>query len=303
MNKIPFLLLVFLLCSSASAQVRNEISYFSVGSEHYEMDPSLVENGFDGLRGVRGAVESAKRIKILLDTIGAKRGDLLISQDFTFVTREKLFKGLKSAIKNTKKLKLKNPLFVFYYCGHGFTNGELQAMFIPPGNITKDPQKLTYEEWLECTISPIEIKEILDDSGLSYMMILDCCYEGELNEAETFNPQLVDLIGAEVMDNLMKETYKIMILMNQMIGPNPVLFSTLAGESVPVVKYDFSDGVKKVGPLCRRMYKIFNEKRKDSEVTICDFVMMMQYDELDSKTSEAVSYWQMDETAFNYLRE
>lgn len=301
--KFFFLLLIFLCYSSINiAQVKNEIYYFSVGSEHYERDQSKVENGFNGLLQVRGVVESAKRIKSLFDTIGAKGGELLVSEDYTFITKEKLFNGLKEAIRNAKKLKLRNPLFVFYYCGHGFTNGELQAMFIPPGDLTRNPKKFTYEEWLENTISPVEIREILEESGLRYMIILDCCYEGDLKEAETLNPKLVDLIGFEIMDDLMKESYKIIIVMNQMSGPDPVLFSAISGKSVPIVKYEFSDGIKKVGQLCRRMYKIFNEKLKDSGVTLSDFMVMMQYDDLDTETSPAISYWEMDESAWNYLK-
>ncbi len=302
-NKLIIFLGAFWVFNQLPAQETLDVFYFAVGSEHYERDPSSLEPGFRGLRRVRGAAESARRVKTLLDNNGAVAGEIMVSEDFVFITRDKLLKGLKNAIRKAQKAKAKTPFFIFYYCGHGFTNGELQAMFLPPGNLTGDLTKFNHEDWLDNTISPLEIREMLEASGLRYMIILDCCYEGDLKETEFLNPSLIKLTGTETFDQLMKDTYRIVIALNQMIGPDPTLFSTLSGKSVAVVTYSFADGIQKVGPLCRRMYKVFEEKMKGNSLMLSDFMVMMEYEALDDQTTPAVSYWSMDENAFNYLRE
>lgn len=299
------ILLITCVCHSASyAQETFDTYYFAVGSGHYEKDLEVLEEGFYGLPDVANAVNSAARVATLFESMGAK-GETLASQDFTFITRKRLFKGLDQAIKNAKKQKSQNTLFIFYYCGHGFTNNDLQAMFIPPGDISIDMTKRGYEEWLDYTISPIEIKERLDESGLRYMIIMDSCVEGDpkkVREIEYWNPSLVQLLEIEQLDALTRASFEIVIALNKMVGPDPTIFSTISGHSVTMLDYPFKSGKKEVGPLCYRMHKIIEESLNGMDITLMDFMVMMTNANLDGKTQNGVTYWKNDDMAWNYLR-
>ena len=304
-SKLITFMLVIGMCNANYAQVKNDVYYFAVGSGHYSHDPTLLEADFAGLNNVPAAVESTHRVKTLFDSNGAIGGEILISEEetFNFITRKKLFEGLKDALENAKAKNTPNLLFVFYYCGHGFTNGELEAMFIPPGDLHVDPSTLDSESWLNRMISPIEIREIIEDAEIPYMIIMDCCYEGEEKPLERMNPTTATLMGLDAALELEDQVIEIVRSMNRMIGPDPVLFSTLSGNFVETVKFPFTDGNKEVGPLCRRMHIVYQKLENLENFTLMDFMYMMQSDELDSITHKGVSYWyDQEENAWNYLR-
>lgn len=300
MKKCLFILL--LLAETLSAQTAYNIFYLSIGSGHYKRIFDETPGAYHGLDNMPAAINSALRMAALLDTMGAKKGRVLTSSPGKYLTRRQMLESTKQLIQSVKLSKVKDPLIVFYYCGHGFSNGKSEAHYIPPGDYIKNPRTLN-ESDLDSTLAPLDVREMLDESKIHYIMLLDCCYEGEQHAPDRLSPAVVKALGLEQMDELMGDTYKLLVAMNRMVGPDPVVFSTKAGNTVPVVRYRFADGEQWVGPLCRRSHMVMNEKlAKEARVTVSDFTVMLLSSTLDDKTSTSQSGWVLDTQNFNYIK-
>lgn len=60
-------------------------------------------------------------------------------------------------------------------------------------------------------------------------MIFDCCYSGRQDNAARLSSKQIENMGLGALDKLMGETNTLLTAMFRMAGPDPVLFSTLAG--------------------------------------------------------------------------
>lgn len=283
------------------SQEQYDIFYFVIGSEHYEQDPKKYDVGFEGLNNLEAANNSAVKMGQLFERMGAKSGRLILSKSTSDINQKLILDQLGGLIKEVKKSKAKNPIIIFYYAGHGFSSGDYKTHFIPPGNFVKNPSLLEWEDWLEYSIAPLDIREILDESKISYMMLLDCCYEGELRQQELVSEEIQDLTGSDEVMDLFGEIGNILDNLNTMTGPDPVIFSCKPGSTVTTDLYDFGEGREEVAPLCRRIHLIFDQKLKEVDVSISDLVIMLIYEDLDVRTGPAYSTWTFDEKNLNYL--
>lgn len=239
-------------CIQAQQQTY-DLYYLCIGSVYYDKTPSHLETGFKGLFDVQGAGHSARKMASLLDNFGAREGDTLISKEYQYLSSKEILKAVKKIIQKAKRDKAHRPLLVFYYCGHGFSSGLHEDHFIVPGTMTHNYQNFEYEDWGKHLLPSLMIRELLDDSDLPYFMLLDCCYEGKQNAVERITNEMATLFGLQTYQTMEGQVYKILLAMNRMVGPNPVVFSTTAGESVPTVSYTSANGQTEwIGPLCFR---------------------------------------------------
>lgn len=278
-------------------QDKYDIHYLSVGSGFYE---PLGKEAPHKLSDVSSANLSAEMMSKLFDSVGAKKGTSLISTKKKAIRKFDILKAIKQTIKAAKKEK--NPFIFFYFCGHGFTNGELEAHFMATGEFQYNTKNLTYEEWIEASLPPLDIRELLEESKIPYMMLVDTCDDGEKKEMDTFTDFEIESFGLEKADELMKNTYAILIELNRMTGPNPVVFSAKAGTFATILPYTFKDGIiRKVGPICRKAHIVLNDKLENT-VSLSDFMVMMLDTETDEQTKEVNSSWVFDVENLNFLR-
>ena len=285
----------------ATAQDQLDIFYLCVGSEHYEQNQEKYDDGFLGLNNLEAANNSAQKMAELFQRMGAKSGRVLLTQSSIMLTQMSLIDQVNGLIKDVEKAEAKNPIIIVYYAGHGFSSGDYKTHFIPPGAFVKNPKTLEWEEWLEHSIAPLEIREILEDSKISYVMLLDCCYHGELRQQELISEELQNLTGTNTVMELFGEVGNILENLNTMTGSDPVVFSCQPGATVATDLYDFGQGKEEVAPLCRRIHLILDEKLKEENVTVSDLVIMLKYRELDVRTEPAFTTWTFDEKNLNYL--
>ncbi len=285
----------------AFAQKNYSIFYLCIGSEHYEQNTARYEEGFLGLNDLEAAGSSATKMAELFKRMGAVSGKLLLSESPSTISKKSVTDQLKQLIKEIKTSKAKRPILMIYYAGHGFSSGDYKTHFIPPGNFVKSPKALTWESWYEHTIAPLDLRELIDENKISYMMFLDCCYEGELKQQVIPPKELQQSTGTEVAFNLFKDLGNIFDHMNTMTGPDPVIFSCPPGKTVTTDLYDFGDGKIEVAPLCRRIHLVLDQKLKGTDVSVSDLVVMLKSPDLDSRTNAAFTTWVFDAKNLNYI--
>lgn len=294
------LLFLFLLISiKGISQKQYDIYYLSIGSGYYE---PLGKEPKGKLPDVTAAISSSKLMTKLFDSLGAKSGITLLSTKKKVVTKEEVMTNVDRIIKDAKKGK--NPFIVFYYCGHGFTSGKLKAHFITTGEFFHDTEEFEHEDWLEYALPPLDIREKLSASKIPYMMLIDTCYSGNLENPERLTQSEIDAFGLKKMDDLMGDTYNILIALNQMLGPDPVIFSANAGTPALTLNYKFEDGkTREVGPICRKAHIVMNTKFKNiDKVSVKEFTVNMLDKEIDPETSSINSAWVFDAQNLNYIR-
>lgn len=290
------LLLVFFSNWSFS-QEKYSIHYISVGSGIYE---PLGKEAPHRLSDVAAANQSAQMMSELFDSIGAKNGISLISNKKKAIHKTDIMDAVRKTIIASKKDK--NPFIIFYFCGHGFTNGLLEAHFMATGEFQHDHKNLTYEEWIELSLPPLDIRELLDESEIPYLMLIDTCDSGNKQTVETFTDYEVEFLGLDTENELIISTYAILTEMNRMTGPNPVVFSAKAGSVASILSYKFADEkTRKVGPICRKAHIVLNEKLDDT-VSLTDFMVMMLDDNTDEATNTINSFWVFDAENLNYIK-
>ena len=296
MSKKVFLTIFCLISVEIlSAQEKYDVFFLNIGAEHY------TSKGYFG--NLEAASNSAKKMAILFRKMGAKDGEVLLSSDPSSISNQLILKHVDKLIKVAKKSKSENPLLIVYYAGHGYSSGLYKAHFIPPGSLEVDPSELDEEEWIDVGISPLDIREKLDASNMDYMLMLDCCYEGEqravafdITEAEQ------NLTGTTEAKNLFGQLTEVFDNLSTMTGPDPVIFSCAPGASVPVTLFNFSDGKEEVAPLCRRSFLAI-QKLRGADISLSEFVKKLKSDTLDShnRTKQAYSTWVFDEKNLNFI--
>ena len=298
-NKI-ILFAVFLLFQSRITFADSfDIFYLCVGSSYYEKDVNKYEEGFKGFPNAKGANRSARQMAELFDLIGAKDGINLVSTKKSFITKEKVFKGIDDIVQIVKKSKTKNPLIVFYFCGHGVSEGFGWNLFLMPGDFTHNIQANDIEDLSEDAIHALEVYDKLQATGLRYITLFDCCYEGDA-EAVNVSSYIISNEG----NNLIQSTLKIVRYMNEMHGDDPALFAIAPGNVALTVDNPLqTEYPEPVGPLCRRSLMIFYKRLNDPMgISLGDYVILMTNGDFDTQTRGAVSLWEWKASAMDELK-
>lgn len=272
--------------ASSSAQ---EVFFLAIGSEHY------ASSTLDGVRDfsrIRGANRSAERVAGLLTSGGARFGVQLTSAPGSFVSRSDIDDALEHVIGAAESSQVSEKIVVVYFAGHGLSEGVGWNHFSMPGNVVLSQDTLDaldLETLSEGTVHAGMLAERLDATGLSYVLVIDTCYEGQ--EAEFASP----VLSPEAIRNL-EDAAAILRFVNEFHQASPVLFSTEPGTLVSTVR-DPQDPASRfsIAPLARRITLLASEARRDGRhVNIGDLVTGLTNSSLDQATRPAVTHAQRD---------
>jgi Caspase domain len=279
-----FILLLLLPPIAASASPKStepayDVFYLVVGSSYYETDGS--PHGFNNLGG---ANKSAKTVADYLDQAGAVTGITLVSDRDKFVTRGDVLKALSDLLVKVKRSKPKNPLVVFYFCGHGVSEGVGWNHFSIPGNFVVPKGDIDIQTLMKSAVYAGEISDVIEVEKLAGLLLLDTCYEGKLAEL----PEAV--ISRQLAENL-TDIFKVLRHINEFRGPTLAVFSTAPGTLALMVPDPLDpESSLSVGPLARRVMLSFDQAfRSKSALTVGQFLRKMSSATFDPETRSVVT--------------
>jgi hypothetical protein len=276
--------LIVQLVAFAPAQAAGSFSvYFvAVGSSDYGQPRDADTHG---LNHIYGANKSAKAISARLLAGGAKYGVLLTSSEGHLISRGDVAHAISLVAAKVTADRPRNPLLLFYFAGHGVSEGVGWNLFLVPGTFlyTGDLADHDIESIAGSTLPAAKLVDQLNQTGVRYLAVLDTCYEGK---AAKFESSV--LSGAAVTS--LKNVAGILRFMNQFHQASPVLFSTTPGTVVETTDDPVDGGPVPVAPLARRMMILLDKIAvKKGLLTLNEFVQDMASKDLDSKTTPAIS--------------
>lgn len=276
---------------SLGAQKKFDVYALSVGSAHYSQEFTKFETGFNGFSPLPSATTSARQMQRLFNTFGAAYSDTLLSTPTRFVTQLTVESAINRLIVRVKKDRKPNPLIVFYFCGHGISEGFGWNLFLIPGNFRSRIAGKNAADLSDITIYAGTILDRLESAKLPVLAMLDCCYEGkdEIVRTQDFAYQQSLYKVAE----LAKDVQGIVRKLNEFAIENPVVFSTTPGQLAKTVNVDINGSRLTVGPLCRRALLTTQSKTLDS------FVNHLISPTLAARPDDqALTNWDRDACAF-----
>jgi len=293
MKAIIFLFLLTYTTISLNAQ-KFDVFYLSIGSAHYEK--KNIPEGYESFDDVNGARRSARYVHELFSKKANGKGSMLRSETDKPLTKTMIIQGIESMIKLAKKSKSKNPLLVFYYCGHGISEGIGWNQFLVPGdfnkkpkNLSSDPLALDLEKLSNELLYVGEITDLLSKSEFQYMCLIDACYEGK---EEKFSV-LENYLSPTAVSNF-KDVATILRFMNEYHIQNPVVFATKPGTTVKVTVDPLLPEGTSIGPLCRKLMLVRNKLSELETLSMMDVVILLSDPEFDEKTKNVISNYEFN---------
>jgi hypothetical protein len=277
------LVVAFFWATLAIASQPFNLYFVAVGSSVY-LQPSAP--GLHGFHELGGMNASARLVADRLQQAGATFGVLLTAD----VDRQ-LAVGLpdiKAAIARIEtvlqRTSAKDVLLIFYFAGHGISEGIAWNHFSVPGNLVYRgaANELGIDELAQKTLHAASLVDDLERLGVHYAVLLDTCYEG--TEASFESPVLT----GKAIQNLRDSSASLKFI-NEFHQVDPVLFSTMPGTKVERVK-DPTDPKSLIGRLARRVILTIDDAaHSHREVSLGDFIRFMTSPSLDSITNPAVT--------------
>ena len=294
MKRLNLFLALFILpfADSALAQTaRYDVFFVSVGSQHYAARQSGAVRSFKSIHGVN---RSAKRIANLLLRGGASFGVLVTSEQHSFVGLVDVDNALDRVIGAAKTSGAERPFLIFYFAGHGISEGIAWNLFGIPGNLQLASDELNsfcLEDLGDQALHVATIVERLTQSSFPYLIMIDTCYEGS---AANFRSPV---LSAEASRNL-ADLAAVLRFMNEFHQPEPVLFSTEPGTLVPTVSDPRNaSGQLTVAPLARRATLLADKANRHGEaVSLAAFLDHFSSGSSDNETEPAVTRAEHDPT-------
>lgn len=265
-----------------------KLYFIAVGCTVYLPAPATDLHGFHQLDGMN---TSARLVADRLQRSGAIFGVLLTSDKDRGLAVG--MPDIKAAIDRIRSklghAALEDVLFVFYFAGHGISEGVAWNHFSIPGNLVVRGAiaDLTIDQLALKTLHAASLADEIEKLGVRYVVLLDTCYEG--TEASFESPVLTGMAIKNLSD-----TAAVLKFINEFHQPNPVLFSTVPGTTVTPVE-DPTDPQSVVGRLGRRLVlTIDGAALSHRSVSLGDFVHSMTSSTLDPVTSPAVTKAEQD---------
>jgi hypothetical protein len=281
---VAMLILGFSARCWAQQRPQFEVFFVAVGSSWY-VTPIGV--GVQGFSRIPGANKSAEIIGDSLLAGGAQYGIELTSDDQKFVTVADIYKAVRQVESRMTEAKPVRPLFVFYFAGHGMSEGIAWSHFSIPGDFAYrgDPTNLDIEGVGNSTLYAGDIIDELERLREPFLVMLDSCYDGKERQVES--PLLTS-----VATNNLKDIGGILRALNEFRNSYPVLFSTVPGKSVVTVQNPSEpDSEVTIAPLARRfILSVRSTLDKGSPVSLGQFLADMMSPRLDSLTTAAVTH-------------
>ncbi|WP_353778392.1 hypothetical protein [Winogradskyella sp. 3972H.M.0a.05] len=290
------LLLLFIQITFITRAQEFDVYYLSVASAHYEKEN--IPDGYESFDDINGARRSSRYVHELFSNKSNGKGSMLRSEAGKPVTKTMIVREIKAMIKLAKKSKAKNPLLLFYYCGHGISEGIAWNQFLVPGDFNKKPKNLSNDPLaldLDKLSSELlylgEITDLFSESGIQYMCLIDACYEGK---EEKFSV-LENYLSTTATQNF-KDIASVLRFMNEYRTNNPVVFATMPGTTTKVtIDPLFPEGTS-IGPLCRKLMLIGEKLEKLETLSMMDVVMLLSDPEFDTneETRKVMSNYEFD---------
>lgn len=268
---------------------RAQVYFVAVGSSWYAAPAGPGERGLGKLPGGN---KSARVIAGLLNRGGARFGVVLTSGDGQFISLADIRSAIDRTVKAMREDRPAAPLLVFYFAGHGISDGVAWNHFSLPGTFVYrgDASQLHVDQLAGKTLHAASLADDLDKLKVPYLVLLDTCYEGK--EARFDSPVLT---GAAVES--LRATAGVLRFVNEFHQESPVIFSTEPGTVVSTAPDSTDPKADPIGPLARRATIVFDESRRTGhDLSLGAFVKRMVADDLDRLTKPAMTKAQSGRT-------
>lgn len=276
-------------CASAQGvQQEYDIYYLSVGSGDYVAVPESEQSrGVNGFGRLPSANKSAVTVARLWQEAGSPYGITLTSDPAHLVTRDNVIDALRSLLSTVRSSGSAHPLIVYYFAGHGVSEGLGWNHFSIPGDFTfQGPLvPLRVSDFGARALYTGDIYDELEQSGIPFIMILDNCQEGK---AQRFQEPVLSPETNATFDTVLRAV----AILNQFREPDAVLFSTPPGTVVS----DVSDPMDpqssiSVAPLARRLMILFQDiGRRQESLALPDLITRLADSSLDGLTRPAITH-------------
>jgi hypothetical protein len=257
----------------------------AVGSSSYAVPQASNIHGFGSLVGMN---TSARLVADRLLRGGARLAVVLTSGQDELVTVADIRAAIARAGDAIRVDRPSAPLLVFYFAGHGISEGVGWNHFSIPGNFTYQPPRsgLDVEALAKTTLYAAALVDDLNKLRVPYMVLLDTCYEAR--EAQFESP----ILTGPAIESL-RNVAGVVRAFNEFRQSNPVLFSTAPGTTVTPVRDPSGSGPDPVGPLARRALLVFDAAAQENRaLDLATFVTRMSTPETDDATRPAVTFAQ-----------
>jgi hypothetical protein len=286
---IRFLIVALLLgnCSIVLGQqrssIRFDVFYVAIGSSMYAQAKSSHLHGFGDLPE---AAKSARAIASFLHQGGARFG-ITIADDKNYISVSDMEKAIEDVHGEMLREKPVHPVILFYFAGHGISEGIAWNHFSVPGTLLLNDtyHRMDPAELEKHTLYAGALADKLESFKVPFLVILDTCYEGT---ERSFDSAVLSRTASE---NL-AAVAAVLKVMNEFRDTYPVLFSTSPGSVVSTVADPLDpDSALSVAPLARRMMMIFNRTIKEiGSINLRALISAMTSPGFDSVTSPAVTH-------------
>lgn len=275
--------LIALASAAVSAQLRFQVFFLIVGSEHYLQPQDASLHGFGNLPGANA---SAELMAELLAKHGAVGGTTLESAAGHYVSADDVKSALKSVTSNIHRHSPMNPLIVVYIASHGISEGVAWNHFSVPGNFVYGAplDELDVDEMAAHTIYAGYLADELDKLKIPYILLLDSCYWGNSRSFQS------PVLTPQAIQNL-SNISAVVRFQNEFHTSNPVIFSAQPGKEVPLAPDPRDPDKRSLAPLARRFFLLDRQlSPTGAQVTLSGLVKALASPALDPETSLPVTH-------------
>ncbi len=280
----------FAFQTSAQAGDTYSIFYLAVGSTRYLSRPieKKDEKSFFPVNqpfpNIVGATKSAKNMASYMDRIGAVYGITLLSDESRLVSRTDVISALDKLLEKVKASKAKNPLIIFYFCGHGVSEGIAWNHFSLPGNFNLYGDEVDIELMSDYSISTGEVATSIEKVSTSYLLMLDSCYEGE-------EPPLSALFFSEKLQANMVDIFNVLRAANEFRGPGMAIFAAAPGTTAKIAADPFdAASTIGIGRIARRSLLVIDRAiRNKNPLPVAQFFQQISDPNFDKPTLSVIT--------------
>lgn len=272
-----------------------ELFFLAIGSDTYATAKPGVTFGFQSLRSVAG--RSAMRVSDLLTQGGARFGITLVSTDDKLVTTGDIQSALSRLHEKVSASGAKQPVAVFYFAGHGISEGLAWNHFSIPGNFLsrKDPSDLHVEDLEMSTLHASALVDELETWKIPFIVLLDTCSEGR---GEDFR---YSVLSQQAQESL-RGVRAVLRFQNEFHGNNPVIFAAEPGKVVSTVANPRSPRQASLGPLARRVTLLLDPAfAQHRAVSVAAFVQALTASGFDKETQPGITHAELPKFASSAL--
>jgi Caspase domain len=269
----------------AQAADHFDVYFVTVGSTYYATSATPDQHGFAQLRG---ANKSARAMAERFQRAGARFGVVLTSEDGRFISLPDIRSAIDRVTAAVRAEKPSLPLLLFYFAGHGISEGVGWNHFSVPGTFVYRGKlaQMNPESLSKKTLHAAALADRLDRLKLPYVVMLDTCYEGTPVDFQS------PVLTAPAIESL-RNVAAILRFTNEFHQSNPVLFSTAPGTLVPTAPDPTDPQSDPVAPLARRAMILLDATSKAGrDLTLASFTQQMGAVELDRQTTPAITHAQ-----------